>query len=299
MTSVIIELQGESLNPNVRVSDLLRKALIVARKLRLSEFQEWIESELGGYKKETPEYRMTKGQVRAFNPYHGWQLVFFSDPEEGERASRRANGQSVAELESLLEGDERKGALHMPFSQQIQQRISKSFDVGFETQVSLFVERTSIVRILDAVRNIVLNWALKLEEEGILGEELAFTENEKRVASHSPQSINNFYGPVQNPQIAQGNQQAIQMVSNFQFDPPCLSEFLKRLEEAIPDLALAEAKLSELESELTTLRAQLKSPNPKKNIIKEGLSSIRNILEGAGGGLASTFILELIKMPIG
>jgi hypothetical protein len=294
MTSVVIELQREALDRNVPVSDLLRKALIVARKLKLAAFQEWIENELNGYKDGLPQYRMLEGQVRAWNPYHGWQPVFFSDPEQGESASKRSNAQPVAELESLLENSKGNASFHMPFSQKVQQRLSKS--IGFDTEVSLFVNRTLLVGILDAVRNIVLNWALKLEEEGVLGEELAFTEKEKQVASHSAQSINNFYGPVQNPQIAQGNRQAIQVVSNFQFDPLGLSDFLTKLEKAIPALEIDAPKSSELESEFVTLRAQLKSPNPKKSIIKEGLTSIRNILEGAGGGVAAQLLVELGKI---
>jgi hypothetical protein len=46
MSSVIVELQREALDRNVHVSDLLRKALVVARNLALTEFQSWIELEL-------------------------------------------------------------------------------------------------------------------------------------------------------------------------------------------------------------------------------------------------------------
>jgi hypothetical protein len=46
MSSVIVELQREALDRNVHVSDLLRKALVVARNLALTEFQRWIELEL-------------------------------------------------------------------------------------------------------------------------------------------------------------------------------------------------------------------------------------------------------------
>ncbi len=51
MSSVIVELQREALDRNVHVSDLLRKALVVARNLALTEFQRWIELELNGYDK--------------------------------------------------------------------------------------------------------------------------------------------------------------------------------------------------------------------------------------------------------
>lgn len=64
-TSLVRELQREALDSNVPVTDLLRKALVVARKLGIKEFQEWIELELDGYKKGggIPDYPVVKGTV--------------------------------------------------------------------------------------------------------------------------------------------------------------------------------------------------------------------------------------------
>jgi hypothetical protein len=73
MGSVVRELQQDALNRDVEISDLLRKALVVARKLGLDDFQAWINNELNGYAKgeEVPEYRQISGQARAWNPYRG------------------------------------------------------------------------------------------------------------------------------------------------------------------------------------------------------------------------------------
>jgi hypothetical protein len=49
MTSLVEELQKDALNSSVSVLDLLRKALVVATKLNIDEFKEWIELELKGY----------------------------------------------------------------------------------------------------------------------------------------------------------------------------------------------------------------------------------------------------------
>ena len=42
MISIVLELQKEAMNPAVEISDLLRKAKFVARKLKISEIEEWI-----------------------------------------------------------------------------------------------------------------------------------------------------------------------------------------------------------------------------------------------------------------
>jgi len=292
VSSVIVELQRDALDKNVSVSELLRKALVVARKLKLSELQKWIENELNGYKDEVPDYRVASGQIRGWNPYNGWIPLIFEDPKEAEALSKRACGQSIAEIEDLLRGG--NSTLHMPYPQHIQRKLSKGF--GYETEVSLFVGRGAIVRIIDAVRDVVLNWALELEDQGVLGEGLSFSDTEKEAATTTSQNINNFYGPVQSPQIAQGNQQAIQVSSTFQVDVDALKALINRIESEGTQLNIPADKRAEFESELATLKAQASSPNPKKGIVKEGLSSIRNILEGASGSAVWQVVFEIGKM---
>ena len=58
MSSLIEELQRDALDSSVQVADLLRKALVVATKLKLDEFRQWAERELEGYDKvDLPSYR--------------------------------------------------------------------------------------------------------------------------------------------------------------------------------------------------------------------------------------------------
>lgn len=44
MEGIVYELEREALDENVSVESLLRKAYLVARKLKLSDFEEWIQS---------------------------------------------------------------------------------------------------------------------------------------------------------------------------------------------------------------------------------------------------------------
>jgi hypothetical protein len=50
--SLVLELQQEAMNPGVKVSDLLRKALVVATKLNVNEFKQWI----GRWRTEPGDY---------------------------------------------------------------------------------------------------------------------------------------------------------------------------------------------------------------------------------------------------
>ena len=299
MSSVVVELQREALDRGVRVSDLLRKALVVARKLGLREFQAWVEKELSGYGKgdEVPEYRDVFGEIRGWNPVRGWIPLLFEDPKEGETLSHRKCGQSIAEIEHLLEGKKEKSSLHMPFSQELQRRLSSGF--GFETQVSLFTQYSGMARIIDSVRTIVLNWALQLEEDGIIGEGLSFTEREKKVAEQSPQNITNFFGPVQSPQVQQGSTQPIQVSANFTPDVTAIASVVGQIRAALASMDLPDARRREADAELRTIESQIESPRPKPSIIREGLESLRRILEGAGGGAAGQLLVELGKILAG
>jgi hypothetical protein len=296
VSSVVLELQREALDQSVRVSDLLRRAIVVARKLGLAELQEWIEKELSGYKEGQgiPDYREVWGQIRAWNPYRGWIPVLFEDPTRGERLSKRSTGQSIAEIENILEGSSKQASLHLPFPQEIQRRLCEG--MPFETEVTLIVQYSSLIRIVDSVRTIILNWTIKLEEDGILGEDLSFTSKEKHQARTHSYNITNFFGPVQGPQVQLGSDHSVQISATFDFDADAVRGLLGRLRAQLGDLGLSPDKCAEAEAEIGTVDAQLRSPKPKGLIVREGLRSLRSILESAGGGAAAQLLIELGRL---
>lgn len=296
MSSVVIELQRDALDRNVSITDLLRKSLVVARRLKIYEFEKWVSSELNGYSKteEIPDYRRATGSVKAWNPYHGWQPVMFEDNEMAAAVSRRANAQSIAEIENLLEKDDGESTFQMPYSASVENQLRKA--ISFDTQITLFIPSTNIVKIIDAVRNIVLNWAMKLEEDRILGEGLSFTSEEKEVATRTEYNITNFYGPFKNSQFQQQTKNSIQVKSSVSLDLESIIEFINEVRKSAKQIDLKVEDEQELESDVITIEAQTKSPKPKNAIIKGCLKSIRTILEGAGGGVAATLLSKLAEI---
>lgn len=75
MTSLVEELQRESLDPSSSVSSLLRKVKLVAVKLKPPDVVHWVEFELNGYEDNVPDYRVRSGDPRWFNPYHSWAPI--------------------------------------------------------------------------------------------------------------------------------------------------------------------------------------------------------------------------------
>ena len=83
MASIVLELQEEVLSPNCDIVTVLRKAHLIAVKLKLSDFDQWIQYELNGYpdKKSCPEYRKVRGTLKYLNQYYGWCPIIIPNNE--------------------------------------------------------------------------------------------------------------------------------------------------------------------------------------------------------------------------
>lgn len=296
MSSIVIELQRDALDRSVAITDLLRKALVVARKLKQQEFLSWIESELSGYRGDIdiPEYRELFGQVKGWNPYNGWIPVIINDAEFMEKLSTQSTGQSISEIESILDQGGSDSILHMPFSPGQQQALRGL--VNNDTEFTLFVPLSRLSNIVDSVRNAILNWALELEDNGILGDGLSFSESEKEAAASHSYNINNFFGDVSGSNLQQASGHASRQYIEADLDVGKIENVVRLIKGSLNNLDVGEEVKSEIGSDLQTIEVQLNSPKPKPPIIKESLKSIRAVLEGAGGGAAAQVLLEIGKV---
>jgi hypothetical protein len=183
-SSLVLELQRDALDTNVTVSALLRKTLVIAVKLSIRELESWARKELGGYEnaEEIPAYRHIRGEPRAFNPYRGWQTIHFPTEEIHNLVATKPCDQSVVELETVLSrGDDDN--LVMPFTAEQAANIRRA--IQFDLEVTLFVQIATVAGILEAVRNAILEWSLRLEQDGIRGEGLTFTIEERTMAQRA------------------------------------------------------------------------------------------------------------------
>ena len=175
MPSIVEELQANCIDPSVSTVALLRKAKVIAAKLNLAEFERWVDFELNGYPPEgdVPSYRNTMGQVIWLNPYRGWLPVNFGKKaaEFARKLARSSSIQPVGTIKDLLKkaGD----SFQKPFDAALAAQICEGMEVD-PTQVALRIDRSALAGILDGVRNQILEWSLKLEKAGILGQGISF-----------------------------------------------------------------------------------------------------------------------------
>ncbi|EFU43921.1 hypothetical protein PVOR_01910 [Paenibacillus vortex V453] len=62
MTSLVVELQRDALDSKVSIADLIKKAYVVARKLNIPDFQNWLQNEMNrvhwrGYSTGVSKYK--------------------------------------------------------------------------------------------------------------------------------------------------------------------------------------------------------------------------------------------------
>ena len=295
MSGIVLELQKDALNSHVNVADLTRKALAVSKKLGQKQIEEWLYKELNGYgdsNEEIPSYREVQGEIKYQNPFHGWQPVIFSDPRMNEQLSKRKVGSSIGELNSLINRDT-SGELGIPFPQKIAHALMNAMPAPMVPY--LIVDKSSVAGILEAVKNNILDWALQLEKEGIIGEGMSFSIQEKKKAEKASYQVTYNIGSMQNSQLqheSPGADQTLYIQENIDE----IAGIVSKIRSSMDQFSLSLSNQKELLAEISTIEFQSRSPNPKPSIIKECLQTIHRILEGATGNvLASGLINDLAK----
>lgn len=200
---IVIELQKQALDENTSLEALLRKAYLVAKKLKLKELEVWINQEQNGYNSKVPDYRILAGEMKAWNPYHEW-IPMIMPADIANMVNKIPLGMSISAIVDSYESSE--GSVVLSINGEMTEALNKMTD-SFPTKYGFIVSKSELYRIMSTVRNKILDWAIILEENGILGEDMTFTNEEKETATSSEiinNYINNFYGEVNDIDLQQG-----------------------------------------------------------------------------------------------
>ena len=289
MAGIVIELQQEVLKQDCDIVNVLRRAHVIATKLQLTEFDSWITHELNGYPNQEvcPEYRKIKGVLKAFNPYQGWIPAMISDIEMETDVCERKMANSISEIVSLCQEE---NDLLSEFTGAQTEILNKIFRTTFPMKYALFVPRTSVMDIIEKVKNTILEWTLKLEEKGIIGDNMTFTEKEKNTATSIPQTINNYYGDTKivnssgdNASVVTGNN------NNVSFSYEKAFKIIEEIEESINNENLNQDDLETAKDILSDIRDKI-SQKKKPPIINASLSGLKDFLIGTGANVAAALI---------
>jgi hypothetical protein len=297
MSSLIEELQRDALDRRPSVGELLRKAKTIAVKLDLPDLEKWVEKELNGYLSEdVPDYRIVVGQVQFLHPTRGWRPVVFPNSEMEEMISKRQVFQRAAELENLVAACGEAGGLQIPLPAEAKALLMELF--GYRVDFTVAVPVSSVVGILDAVRNAMLDWALKLEKSGVMGQGMSFSADERKrarevTAIYNIGSIGTFQG---NMGSGRGNFSVQGNTINTE-SKAAIEGLIGRIRASESQLGLERASAQKLREALASLEQEIEKGKSSGTRVTEFLASIRNIAEGAVGSLAAQGILyEVSKL---
>ncbi len=292
MSSLVLDLQQEVLRPDCDILNALRKAHLIAAKLKLTEFDSWIQNELNGYNctnDEIPEYRDVRGIVKLHNPLRGWIPSIFEDEKEENRLSHRKVFQPISEIITFSKGEK---TLLIYFPSSISQDLSKKAGVPIVFEAALFITQATLGSIVEKVKNYLLEWTIRLENEGILGENMQFSQEEQNMAKEVPQQINNYYGTVVNGDISQ-----TQVVSGdhntISFSYERASDLMGKVRDSIEQEHLSDEDREGAMELITETEAKIMAQK-KPGIINAALTGLRDFLIAGGANVTAALIVQYL-----
>jgi hypothetical protein len=263
MGSLVHDLQNDLRKPGKTVVEVLRTAKLISSKLGLKEISGWLDAELNGYASDAPipAYRnVSGGRLEAYNPAIGRWL-----PAGDVSMDSFPNRQPIAELEELAKSKE--------LSITPQRHYPLNSFAGAEGIVNQFPQRVvissaKIRTVLEGVKDKLLDWAIELEQRGVLGENMSFDEKEKQSAKGHVFHIQNatgIFGNVSNSQVTV-------------YDYSSIHQNLK-------DAGVPQKERNEIEDILDELKSA--NPQERKSLLEKGKEWVvkNEQLLGAGASI--------------
>lgn len=294
MSSIVLELQQELLQKECDVLQALRKAHVIAVKLKLTEFDSWIQSELNGYKgsaETVPNYRQMKGELKAMNPVRGWIPAVITG-KNGHKFSIVPMYESLSALIDIAQKSQ-NGYFYYSYPPELSMEICAQAKAPTYMEIAVFISTYRITEAVEQVRNCLLEWTLKLEEKGIIGENMAFNEMESASAKEVPQQVTHYYGTV-----IYGNVSGSSIVSGNNNSVTCGAETVANVVKEIRE-SLETEKISDedMESALELLDeiAYKLEQGKKPGIIKSSLVGLKDFVLAAGADITAALITAKIQ----
>ncbi len=290
MSGVVIDLQRELLNSNCDILSALRKAHLIASKLNLVEFDTWIQSELSGYKcpeDNIPEYRLISGNLKAWNPYHGWVPVVFQDSDFENKVCTYKLRDSISAIMQLKTDS---GSFQITIPADAARIIDKCTTAPIPTNYAVYFSSHLLQVIIDRVKNSLLEWTLTLEKQGIIGEDMVFNQSETKAAKSVPQQITNYYGTVINgnadhSQISTGDENVLHLEISDSIS------LINEIQESLKNECLSEEETEIAGEMVDDIKAKIEEKK-KTAIIKAALNGLKDFLIGVGANVTADLIVS-------
>ncbi|UVV75375.1 AbiTii domain-containing protein [Pantoea agglomerans] len=271
--SVVIQLQRLSLDENCNISELLRKAYFVARKLKISDVKEFLIKEINGYGedeiiapfriikgniiandgKQTIEINLSTNHLAEYNfcraPVHVLEEIYKSHSNSEFLYTKISDKKVVSKIESQLVDEQNKlySQLGLPISML---KIEAFEQMRPQYKILLKINRLSYKHILSTIRLFISEWSIQLEEQGYTDENFQFSKEVEMSINnnYNINTANSIIGDINNSTIYQSN------TSNFKENDVLLRESLNQ--KLVPEEDI---------EEISKILKQIAPPKDKDN----------------------------------
>ena len=173
--------------------------------------------------------------------------------------------------------------------------LNKVLEVEFGT-MAIHLSTSQLHGLLDAVRNLVLDWALQLERAGINGDGMSFNKDEKILAHSAPTfnigSIGSMVGNL-------GYQNTSGDIHVSKIDADQILGLTKQIRPHLSQLKTSGADASLLEQSLGALDVLSRESDPDQRAVHGALKDLRNALSGAAGNLIASGAIAVVSKMLG
>ncbi len=149
MGGIVLELQQEALSKDANIESLLRKAYVIAKKLKLKEFEDWIKQEQDGYETDVPQYRYIGGTLYALNPANGRRIPVGLSGGGRDKFSKFPIIEGMSSLNDLY--ITAKDNVSFSISSKLTDTLNKT--APFETIYSYVVPKSQLHQVISTVQN--------------------------------------------------------------------------------------------------------------------------------------------------
>lgn len=286
---LIQELQKKCFDKTTSIAELLRFALIVARKLKLPDFATWITDELNGYDAaQVPRYRIIQCELMGFTGCK-WIPIVFNNLKIAEDFSEIPIWQSIKELENLCESSQAPIlTVPLPISTEKQIRANLNKYSLPPDEIKLHISSTRVIGIIDKVKTHIVTWSSDLEEAGIIGKEMSFSKEEQIKAQNH--ITMNFFDKsnivsAENGMVQISTHGSSQSSTQNSCDREIIAkllELINQMQQKCESVDLTPNQNLELKKIFESLHAEMRSSSPKKEILKQGFDSLIKFSEKYG-----------------
>lgn len=272
--SLVLQLQRLSLDESTSISNLLRKAYFVARKLNITDVKDFLSKELNGYSEDDhiAPFRIMKGDLVAhdgkkeidielntshlveFNfcrsPIHTLEEVYKHDPSSDVIYTKITDEKMLSKIQSQIrEQDTRTysniGIIESESQKQLFEMMRPQY------KILLKISKLKYNHIFNTLRAFISEWSIQLEEQGYTDENFQFTKEVGMSINnnYNINTVNSIIGDINNSTVNQSND------SDFKGNDALLRESLQKHHVHENDI-----------NEISTILKQVEPPKEKNHL---------------------------------